>query len=290
VTWLIPAVVIVLLGIWLGFYLRDRWHWRGYLDRLEHEPGIVVTESGARNGKYFVAGLRDPLARDPAVLLAETRLSRDDVVVRWDPYYSAIPEFMLTRCRSVLQPPSSVTLRFEGGVLALSGSASHRWITEAVRLASLLPGIIRIERTSLKDDDLEEADRILKQLESNAILFDEGSSAINAAGQAQLRIAIQNIERLLDLAETIAPAPRIDIIGHTDRTGPEEANNRLGRQRADRVAGVLLDAGIKSSYLNVTGIGAAQPVAPELSEQQRALNRRVTFKVKWSHNTESSRP
>jgi outer membrane protein OmpA-like peptidoglycan-associated protein len=291
VTWLIPAVVIVLLGIWLGFYLRDRWHWRGYLDRLEHEPGIVVTESGARNGKYFVAGLRDPLARDPAVLLAETRLSRDDVVSRWDPYYSAIPEFMLTRCRSVLQPPSSVTLRFVDGVLALSGSASHRWITEAVQLASLLPGVIRIERTSLKDDDLEEADRIRKQLESIAILFDEGSSVMNDAGQAQLRIAIQDIGRLLDLAETIVTAaPQIDIIGHTDRTGAEEANNRLGRQRADRVVGVLLDAGIKSSFLNVLGIGAAQPAAPELSEQQRALNRRVTFKVKWSHNTESSRP
>ncbi len=51
----------------LGFLFRlepaiDGMH---YLDRLSHEPGIVITSSGKRNGGWYVEGLRDPMAIDP---------------------------------------------------------------------------------------------------------------------------------------------------------------------------------------------------------------------------------
>ena len=39
--------------------------------RLRAEPGIVITQSEARDDKFIVSGLRDPLAIDPLKLLGE---------------------------------------------------------------------------------------------------------------------------------------------------------------------------------------------------------------------------
>ena len=41
------------------------------MEKLRAEPGIVVTDTGKRDGKHFVSGLRDPLARDPATMIQE---------------------------------------------------------------------------------------------------------------------------------------------------------------------------------------------------------------------------
>ncbi|MGA9603752.1 MAG: OmpA family protein, partial [Methyloceanibacter sp.] len=43
--------------------------WRAYVEWLRSEPGIVITHSEARDGKFVVSGLRDPLAVDPLKLL-----------------------------------------------------------------------------------------------------------------------------------------------------------------------------------------------------------------------------
>ena len=60
------ALAVVVLGLWLYVDVRDRRRWNAYLDRLAAEPGVVVLASGKRDGAFFVTGLRDPLARDPA--------------------------------------------------------------------------------------------------------------------------------------------------------------------------------------------------------------------------------
>ena len=49
----------------------DERQWRDYVERLRAEPGIVITRSEARDGKFLLSGLRDPLAIDPLKLLGE---------------------------------------------------------------------------------------------------------------------------------------------------------------------------------------------------------------------------
>ena len=65
---LIFAVALALLGL-LGWWGYQKWHdarlWENFLTRLRAQPGIVITETGERDGKWLVGGLRDPLAVDP---------------------------------------------------------------------------------------------------------------------------------------------------------------------------------------------------------------------------------
>lgn len=58
---------------------------------------------------------------------------------------------------------------------------------------------------------------------------------------------------------------RIEVIGHTDRMGSSAYNVRLSTQRAQTVAQMLRGMGVKSSAMQVRGVGEADPVSQNCS-------------------------
>ena len=71
-----------------------------------------------------------------------------------------------------------------------------------------------------------------------------------------------------------------EIEGHTDATGPEEYNSKLGADRADAVRNYLHDQhGIALSRIEVISYGEGKPVVDNKSRDNRAQNRRVVIKV-----------
>ena len=72
---------------------------------------------------------------------------------------------------------------------------------------------------------------------------------------------------------------RIEIAGHTDNAGDDDYNQALSARRAYAVKNYLVDQGVSADRLVATGYGAGQPVADNDSEEGRAQNRRVVFRV-----------
>ena len=71
-----------------------------------------------------------------------------------------------------------------------------------------------------------------------------------------------------------------EIEGHTDSTGPEAHNLKLGEDRALAVRNYLRDQhGIALSRMEVISYGEAKPVVDNKSRANRAQNRRVVIKV-----------
>jgi peptidoglycan-associated lipoprotein len=71
-----------------------------------------------------------------------------------------------------------------------------------------------------------------------------------------------------------------EIEGHTDSTGPEAYNVKLGEDRAQAVRGYLHDHhGIALSRMEVISYGEAKPVQDNKTRDNRAQNRRVVIKV-----------
>ena len=71
-----------------------------------------------------------------------------------------------------------------------------------------------------------------------------------------------------------------EIEGHTDSTGPESYNEKLGLERATAVRNYLHDQhGIALSRLEVISYGEAKPVADNKTRDNRAQNRRVVINV-----------
>lgn len=74
------------------------------------------------------------------------------------------------------------------------------------------------------------------------------------------------------------PDVTIKIIGHTDADGADAANLDLSKRRAAAVKHELVASfGIDATRIQTDGRGEAEPVAPNNSPSNKALNRRVEF-------------
>ncbi|CCH52712.1 OmpA/MotB domain protein [Fibrisoma limi BUZ 3] len=78
---------------------------------------------------------------------------------------------------------------------------------------------------------------------------------------------------------TANPTVRIEIAGHTDDRGDAAANLTLSQKRAQSVVTYLTKAGIDPSRIKAIGYGKTKPVAPNTSDENRRLNRRIEWRV-----------
>ncbi len=67
----------------------------------------------------------------------------------------------------------------------------------------------------------------------------------------------------------------IEVIGHTDSTGPADHNQRLSERRANTVSSYLQNRGIDGRRIAAAGFGEDYPIADNNTEQGRQQNRRV---------------
>ena len=275
---LIPlAVILLALVTWAFFSIRDKLRWSDYVKHLEAQPGIVITETGERNGKFFVAGLRDPMAVDPDRLLRETSmLSPSKVEGRWEAYQTLRPDFILARAKAILAPPDSVTLTLKDGVLDATGSAPRQWISEARRLALAVPGVTGFRGNGVIDEEILQ---LKAQLETEVPRFVVGTSQF-AVGQTETRDRlIADARRLFALADASSLNVRMTVVGHTDETGPAELNDRLSQERAASVKALLVAAGLDSGRMDAIGVGSREPLQANPGAPGSEINRSVTFRV-----------
>src|SRR6202041_1599888 len=69
----------------------------------------------------------------------------------------------------------------------------------------------------------------------------------------------------------------IEVQGHTDNVGADAYNMNLSQTRADAVRAYLVSHGVAASRLISKGYGFHQPLVPNDTPANRALNRRVQF-------------
>lgn len=67
----------------------------------------------------------------------------------------------------------------------------------------------------------------------------------------------------------------LEIVGHTDSTGPEAYNQGLSERRAQAAADYLSSKGVSTSRMTVKGMGESAPVADNATREGRSMNRRV---------------
>jgi outer membrane protein OmpA-like peptidoglycan-associated protein len=113
--------------------------------------------------------------------------------------------------------------------------------------------------------------KIGKKVVLNNILFETGKSILTAASNVEL-------DRLLNIMKENAQI-KIEISGHTDKTGSEPLNFKLSEARAKAVVEYLAQKGIDRSRMEFRGYGSLQPVADNTTPKGRAKNRRVEFKI-----------
>ena len=108
-------------------------------------------------------------------------------------------------------------------------------------------------------------------LEIGDILFDSGSDRVNPRSFPELdRLSQILVEH---------PELKLEISAHTDSIGSDNFNQKLSQRRAQSIVNYVISKGVSKDNLIPAGYGESRPVAPNSTEEGRALNRRVECTV-----------
>ncbi len=109
-------------------------------------------------------------------------------------------------------------------------------------------------------------------LRTNLVLFETGRSTLLDYSKPSLDAVAEVMREFPDL--------RIRVEGHTDSRGSAAFNLELSRARAAAVRDYLVNTGgIAPDRVEAEGFGEERPLVPEHTPTDRALNRRVEFRV-----------
>ena len=272
--------IVVAIAAWWFISYQENQRWTAYIEKLNQQPGMVVTGFEKRHGKYQISGLRDPLAADPFLILQEAKINPQAVVSHWEPYLSFEPSIFTLRIQQILKPPQTVSLKIDGnGVLSAQGSANQKWIVDTQKLVTVIPGITRYNDRNLIEIDYEQLQILKQNIEKQTLIFQEGNSKLKAGQEQQLKDLVREIDKLSSAAPLHNKDAHIQIIGHTNFKGTEDQNLILSQSRAYTVFSQLKSQGLTNPNITAVGVGAKQPLLNQEKQVQEELNRSVTFKV-----------
>ena len=137
------------------------------------------------------------------------------------------------------------------------------------------------DTTATDDEDLSpvsDLDLLLEEREDEersvgmpmaqrTILFDLNSTELS-----------DETEQILDgVTQDLIGAPGVAVVlrGHTDSSGPNLYNAKLGMKRALAVENYLISKGIDAGRMHLESKGESEPISPNATAAGRALNRRV---------------
>lgn len=95
--------------------------------------------------------------------------------------------------------------------------------------------------------------KALRQLKADAV-FAKGSAVVSPKAAQELDAAIA--ESGVDLKEVSS----VMVVGHADRTGNAQANQKLSERRAEAIKLLLIQKGLAESLIKTEGKGSSQPV------------------------------
>jgi OOP family OmpA-OmpF porin len=113
--------------------------------------------------------------------------------------------------------------------------------------------------------------RIDSVLQGKIVEFQVGSAVLTPTGAAVL-------DELVPVLRTL-DGKRIQVIGHTDASGPRLPNVELSRARAAAVKDYLVAKQVPDEAIQAQGMGPDQPLVANNTPENRARNRRIEVKV-----------
>ena len=258
--------------------------------------GPAVYALTARRGYYAFAVLAmagyelDLLRPAPATIVERTTVVEKTTVVETRP--ADRPTLLRARLVDLDDKPVSGTLRFprlagRQRTYEAAPSAEIELAPGEYRVEADAPGYLVKARTiSLKEGETVSAEFVLRPeprvktatlqktevIISQAIQFEFGKAVVLKESQFIL-------EEVADVLLRNPQVQQVRVEGHTDDVGGPEANLRLSEDRALAVTRGLVELGVEANRLQSQGYGLSKPLTSNKTEEGRARNRRVQFKI-----------
>lgn len=109
-------------------------------------------------------------------------------------------------------------------------------------------------------------------LTDDGVTFESSNASLTDSGERRLA-------ELVNQLKTDNNNVYLEIQGHTDATGSEQLNDRLGLERAEAVRRYLHSQGVALNRMSTISYGEGMPIASNSTAEGRATNRRVGIVV-----------
>lgn len=248
------------------------------ITQIQQQEGVVLLEASERQGRFSLRILRDPDAIAEPELLKAIGLSEAETSLVTMSYLAMEPRVVLKRATRALRPPQGVELTFrsEDGALVSNGKALPDWISDAQRIATVVPGVQTYQcltqpilRTRSLLDLLTDKARRVEAIEFS---FRAGSAELLPGQESKLALAVAEMKELLRLADPDRSGLliTIEVIAYTDPIGTVEYNQKLRESRATEMRQWLSTAGVDARHLKPVVIGP---------DQKARIDRAASFHV-----------
>lgn len=162
-------------------------------------------------------------------------------------------------------------LRIQGNTVDIKGEVGNEAARQQVAsdMASSLNPTYTV-RNGLRVAAREQA-LVDQALSDRIVEFEPGSAVLRPAALPILDEMAAVMTRLR--------GRRVEVIGHTDALGHRQGNVSLSLARAQAVKRHLVGKGLPAEGITTSGMGPDRPVAPNDTDEGRARNRRIEFRV-----------
>lgn len=107
---------------------------------------------------------------------------------------------------------------------------------------------------------------------SYLLYFESGGDKLTSESLASLEGLLNDLKSL--------PAAEVLVIGHTDKVGSDELNDKISEQRADLIRTLLLEQAGESLRIEAVGRGKRDPMIPTEEGVDEPRNRRVEVRLR----------
>ena len=182
---------------------------------------------------------------------------------------------------SDFQPIKYLKLENLGNTIIIAGANGSGKTRLKQAIVQTLQGIPVMNMT-LAATRKEEEDP--KYFNGKTIILEKGKKVILRGVNFQTNKATLtgDSHEILEMAyKALAANPdvQVEISGHTDSVGSDEANQALSLRRAQAVKNWLVQRGVRSDRMKTVGKGEKEPIADNGTAEGRTENRRIEFYV-----------
>lgn len=171
-------------------------------------------------------------------------------------------------------PTGSIFGRFSDSTFSfpIFGTAKYQITAEA---KGYNPRTVIVDPKDIDANKKVQRDIILtpsgETMRLNNLIFPQGKAVIDP----------KSFNELDEVAQMMKENPKmiIQLEGHTDNVGSPKANMKLSEERVEAVKKYLVSKGIAKDRIKTKALGGSQPLANEMTQQARALNRRVEMRI-----------
>lgn len=251
------------------------------------EPGFSIK---AENGKYLVSGIvGDEATKKQIMEVMSAQFGADNVDFTnlkvdanaknfaagwWENVGKLLPD---------LKNWKTGELNFNGNTISASNLPQNAVNTLKTLFASgwKLPVSLIGEESAAEQANEDAAAKLSEAKNPEQIVAALNLSIINfASNSAEIpKSADPVLDKAAEVLNRQPASTLVEIGGHTDSDGNDQANLKLSQERADAVRRALIERGIDERLLTTKGYGETQPIAPNDTPDNKFRNRRIEYKL-----------